>query len=73
MPFTFLPATVEDAPDIASVYQAAFADDNIMSYFHPHVPASILLERDINYYRNLIAEGMTYEERVTKVVDDDSG
>lgn len=73
MPFTLLPATVEDAPDIALIYQAAFADDNIMSYFFPHVPAPILLERDIAYYRTLIAEGMTYEERVTKVVDDDSG
>ena len=73
MPFTLLPATVEDAPDIAAIYQAAFADDNIMSYFFPHVPASILLERDINYYRTLIAEGMRYEERVTKVVDDDTG
>ena len=73
MPFTLLPATVEDAPDIASVYQAAFADDNIMSYFFPHVPTSILLERDIKFYQTLIAEGMTYEERVTKVVDDDSG
>ena len=73
MPFTLFPATVDDAPAIASVYQAAFADDDIMSYFHPHVPSSVTLERDIQYYRTLIAEGMMYEERVTKVVDEESG
>ena len=73
MPFTFLPATVDDASDIASIFQAAFAKDDMMSYFYPHVPASVLWQRDVKYYRDLIADGMTYGERVTKVIDDGTG
>ena len=73
MPFTLHPATADDASDIASIFQTAFANDHIMSYFHPHVPASILRDRDTKYYRDLITEGMTYGERVTKAVDDETG
>lgn len=73
MPFTFLPATVNDASDITSVFQAAFANDDIMSYFFTNVPASVTWERDVKYYRDLIAEGTKYGERVTKVVDEASG
>lgn len=73
MPFTLHPATVDDAPNIASLFQTAFANDHIMSYFHPHVPASVLQQRDTKYYRDLITKGTTYGERVTKAVDDESG
>ena len=73
MSFTFLPAKVDDASDIASVFQAAFANDDIMSYFYTNVPTSVTWERDVKYYRNLIVEGTQYGERVTKVVDEGSG
>lgn len=73
MPFTFLPATVDDAPEITSVFHAAFANDDIMSHFYTNVPASVTWERDVKYYQELITEGMKYGERVTKVVDEASG
>lgn len=73
MPFTLYPANVEDASDIAAIFQAAFAEDHILGYFHPHVPASVLREKDQNLFRGLIAQGDIYGERFTKVVDEESG
>lgn len=73
MPFTLHPATVEDASDIAAIFRAAFAEDHIMGYFHPHVPASVVLEKDTKLFRGLIAQGDIYGERITKVVDEESG
>lgn len=73
MPFTLHPATIDDASDIAAIFQAAFADDHIMGYFHPDVPASVLWEKDVKFYQDLIAQGGVYGERITKAVDGESG
>lgn len=72
MPFTLHPTTVDDASDITAIFQAAFADDHIMAYFHPGVPASILWERDLRYFRDLVAQDALYGERITKVVDEEN-
>lgn len=73
MPFTLHPATVTDASDIAAIFQAAFAQDHIMSHFHPNVPAAVLWEKDVGYFSGLLAQGGQGAERVTKAVDEESG
>ena len=73
MPFTLHPVTLDDASDITAIFHAAFADDHIMSYLHPHVPAPVIWQRDLKYYQDLIAQGNVYGERLTKAVDAESG
>lgn len=73
MPFTLHPATVDDASDITAVFQAAFAKDHIMSYFHPNVPAPAIWEKDFKLFKGLIAQGDIYGERFAKVIDEENG
>ena len=73
MPFALHPATIDDAPSIAAIFQAAFADDHLMSHFYPNVPASILWEKDVKFYHDLIAQDGIYGERIIKAVDEESG
>ena len=73
MPFTLHPVTIDDASDITAIYQAAFAGDHIMQYFHPNVPASVQWEQDVKYYTDMITHGGVHGERLTKLVDKDTG
>ena len=73
MPFTLHPATLDDASDITAVFQAAFAKDHIMSYFHPNCSASAVWEKDLKTFKSLIGQGDIYGERFTKVVDEENG
>ena len=73
MPYTLHNAGLEDVPDIARIFQAAFKDDDIMGYFYPNTPSNIRWDHDIKLYTDLMNEGDIYGGRFTKVVDDDSG
>ena len=73
MSFTLRPATVDDTSDITAVFQAAFAEDHIMSHFHPNTPAAAIWEKDFKVFKGLIAQGDIYGERFTKVIDEENG
>ena len=73
MAFTLHPVTLEDAEDITRIFEEAFKDDHIMSYFHPNVPRDVVWERDLDFYRGLIKEGDIYGGRITKAVDTSTG
>ena len=73
MAFTLHPVAVEDAEDITRIFQEAFKDDHIMSYFNPNVPKNIVWDRDLEFYRGLIKDGDLYGGRITKSVETSTG
>ena len=73
MTYSLHPATIEDAPAIAEIFQKAFENDHIMGHFHPETPKDILVDKDIKYFTKAIAAGTIYGERYTKVVDESAG
>ena len=73
MAYYMQPATVDDAPAIAEVFQKAFEGDHIMGYFYSNTPKDMIWEKDLKYFKENIGVGTLYGERYTKVVEDSTG
>lgn len=73
MAYTLHPATVADAEDITRIFNAAFAEDHIMAHFHPHTPAHLKWEQDLEFFRMQLKECGRFGGRFTKVVEGSTG
>ena len=73
MPFEIQPATLEDAPVLATIQREAFAEDAIVGHLFKDVPKDITHERDIKWVSNFFKEPEIQAVRVSKVVDMSNG
>ena len=73
MAFTVHPVTLEDAEDITRIFQEAFKDDHILSYFHPNTPKEVIWNWDLDYYTGLIQDGDLYGGQIIKAVETSTG
>ena len=70
--YTIHPAALSDIPAIVSVFQAAFADDHLMSCCYHNTPKDVLIANDTKTFTRSMNEGDLYGERLTKVVQNDT-
>ena len=73
MTYSFQPATIEDAPAIAEIFQIAFENDHIVGHFYPDTPKQTRMELDTKLFSRAIEREPVYGERYTKVIDESSG
>ncbi|KAF6225891.1 hypothetical protein HO133_009893 [Letharia lupina] len=73
MAFTLQPVGPADVSDITRIFQSAFANDHIMSHFHPRTPDRLKWDQDFQFFSTQIAESAAYGGRLTKVVEESSG
>ena len=50
MPYSILPATPADLPDIVAIFHAAFADDPFIRQLMPKVPPHVRQAHDMHYF-----------------------
>lgn len=71
MPYTVLPATPADLPDIIAVYHAAFANDPFIGQLMPNVPLEVKTAHDLHWYGREFEMSELNGLRFRKVVDED--
>ena len=69
MPYTILPATPADLPDIVAIYHAAFANDQFIGQLMPSVPPDVKQAFDTHWYGREFEMSELNGLRFRKVVD----
>ena len=73
MTYSIKTAGKDDAEDLVTIMQTAFADHHIMPYMHKDVPQDLQFQDDLDLFREWLAEGDIYGARFTKAIDNDTG
>ena len=71
MPYSIVPATPDDLPDIIAIYHAAFADDPFIGQLMPNVPPEVKQAHDMHWYGREFEMSELNGLRFRKVVDGD--
>lgn len=53
-PFSLRPLPPSDAPSVARIFQAAFANEHIMRHFYPRTPEEAKWEMDVRFFEGLL-------------------
>ena len=73
MTYELHPATIEDVPTLVTVFDEAFADDEIVSYLFKDVPEHIRRERDLKWFSTFFQKLDSNGVQFTKVIDTSNG
>lgn len=69
MPYTILPATPADLPDITAIHQAAFADDPFIGQLMPNVLPEFKRSHDMHFFEREFEMSRLNGLRFRKAVD----
>ena len=73
MAYKLQPATLDDVPAFATIFDLAFRDDHVMGFFHPHTPPDVLFDHNKNLFKRLLSEDPSFGRRFTKAVQSSTG
>ena len=73
MAYEILPATIEDLPDLAVIFEDSFATHPVLSRFNPTATREEVLEHGRKLLGPLLKQDPIYGSRFYKLVDKSSG